>query len=55
MDRSVTPPVPQEFTPQYFDQFEDLSNLPAAYKRNLHERIFVTRDLNMHSINYVGC
>ena len=57
MDRSgaATPPVPQEFTHQYFDSFEDLSNLPAPYKRKPQERVFVTRDLNMHSINYVGC
>ena len=55
MDRSETPPVPDSFTDDYFASFRDLSDLPAPYHRNIQERIFVTRDLNMNSINYVGC
>jgi len=55
MDRSETPPVPESFTEDYFASFRDLADLPAPYHRNIQERIFVTRDLNMNSINYVGC
>ena len=55
MDRSQTPPVPEKFTTEYFESFQDLNDVPKAYKKDPQERIFVTRDLNMHSIKYVGC
>ena len=55
MDRAPTPPVPKNFTSEYFESFEDMTNLPKPYKRDPKDRVFVTRDLNMHSIKYVGC
>ena len=45
--------IPDKITDEFINQCAEA--VPSAYHRPTSERIFVTRDTNMDSINFVGC